>query len=573
MKTHADQTHENESREAVNIVSQRKSGGEADFQFEDKRPEAIQTRRLQEVAGNNAKNNIYGFEDDRPGAVAQRKMLKMINSSSRNQPTAQFQKMGNEDAAVQKMPLQRKANNTGLPDQLKSGIENLSGYSMDDVKVYYNSKKPAQLQAHAYAQGTDIYVASGQEKHLPHEAWHVVQQKQGRVKPTLQMKGKVNINDDQGLEKEADIMGLKALQMKPLANGNVSGDDFENSKPSSTETAQLALNDVLSQGNLNVVGEIHGTIPDDVQKAYMKQLGIPAENLWHEYDFKYLYQYNQQEAKEVSGDSKIYLVQASHSIAHGWIKFLVADIISTLVNVRDLTGELDEEQKRQKAMNIFSSLADDELGIPGLMDLIETEINQIEVNLAEIPAVEGEMTQHTATQAQLDVMQANFDIVKAQFDIANDLKNEVIPTDQKLTMRQLTFDQATVTQLQQDLKDLLVEVKNLFDEIETAKSAIDTLLDQRLTGELWDAGNGKDYTLARSYHMHMAAYHKYNEAGVWKIGQQHVNDIIANAPGQEIRYNLVPKDAYSRLLLRSGLLPTSIPKTQLVDHTASEPVD
>ena len=114
MKTHADQTHENESREAVNIVSQRKSGGEADFQFEDKRPEASQTRRLQEVAGNNAKNNIYGFEDDRPGAVAQRKMLKMINSSSRNQPTAQFQKMGNEDAAVQKMPLQRKANNTGF---------------------------------------------------------------------------------------------------------------------------------------------------------------------------------------------------------------------------------------------------------------------------------------------------------------------------------------------------------------------------------------------------------------------------------------------------------------------------
>jgi hypothetical protein len=26
----------------------------------------------------------------------------------------------------------------------------------------------------------------GQEQHLPHEAWHVVQQKQGRVKPTGQ---------------------------------------------------------------------------------------------------------------------------------------------------------------------------------------------------------------------------------------------------------------------------------------------------------------------------------------------------------------------------------------------------
>jgi hypothetical protein len=38
-----------------------------------------------------------------------------------------------------------------LPDDLKSGIENLSGFSMDDVKVHRNSDKPKQLQAHAYA--------------------------------------------------------------------------------------------------------------------------------------------------------------------------------------------------------------------------------------------------------------------------------------------------------------------------------------------------------------------------------------------------------------------------------------
>lgn len=111
-------------------------------------------------------------------------------------------------------PIQRAENKTGLPDQLKSGIENLSGYSMDSVKVHYNSDKPAQLQAHAYAQGADIHLAPGQEKHLPHEAWHVVQQKQGRVKPTMQLKGQVNVNDDTALEKEADVMGAKALQMK-----------------------------------------------------------------------------------------------------------------------------------------------------------------------------------------------------------------------------------------------------------------------------------------------------------------------------------------------------------------------
>ncbi len=110
--------------------------------------------------------------------------------------------------------IQRKVNSTGLPDQLKSGIESLSGYSMDDVKVHYNSSKPAQLNAHAFAQGTNIHLASGQEKHLPHEAWHVVQQKQGRVKPTKQLKSKVDINDDAGLEKEADVMGARATGLE-----------------------------------------------------------------------------------------------------------------------------------------------------------------------------------------------------------------------------------------------------------------------------------------------------------------------------------------------------------------------
>jgi len=98
-----------------------------------------------------------------------------------------------------------------LPDPLKAGIEHLSGIDISDVKVHYNSDKPAQVQAHAYAQGTDIHIAPGQQKHLPHEAWHVVQQKQGRVKPTRQVKSKVDVNDDADLEQEADAMGGKAL--------------------------------------------------------------------------------------------------------------------------------------------------------------------------------------------------------------------------------------------------------------------------------------------------------------------------------------------------------------------------
>ncbi len=145
------------------------------------------------------------------------------NNATRTMPSVPvFQKaeageaLQMERSVVQKVevenePFQTKPNTTGIPDNLKSGVENLSGFSMDDVKVHYNSSKPAQLQALAYAQGTDIHIAPGQEQHLPHEAWHVVQQKQGRVQPTMQMKEGVAVNDDKGLESEADVMGGKAM--------------------------------------------------------------------------------------------------------------------------------------------------------------------------------------------------------------------------------------------------------------------------------------------------------------------------------------------------------------------------
>jgi len=124
----------------------------------------------------------------------------------------------NDTNAEPKQLASAPENKNGLPKQLKSGIESLSGMSMDEVKVHYNSSKPAQLKAHAYAQGSDIHVGSGQEKHLPHEAWHVVQQAQGRVKPTAQFHGDVAVNDDENLEKEADLMGAQALQMANVEN-------------------------------------------------------------------------------------------------------------------------------------------------------------------------------------------------------------------------------------------------------------------------------------------------------------------------------------------------------------------
>ena len=160
-------------------------------------------------------------------ASSSARKIAQLQAMSNNSPTQQFS---------QQNPVQLKGNNTGLPDNLKSGIETLSGVSMDNVKVHKNSDKPAQLNAHAYAQGTDIHLGAGQEKHLPHEAWHVVQQSQGRVQPTTQMAG-VNVNDNSGLEKEADVMGAKALQTK--SKGSVIT-QLKSSLDGSSDVAQMA---------------------------------------------------------------------------------------------------------------------------------------------------------------------------------------------------------------------------------------------------------------------------------------------------------------------------------------------
>jgi len=186
------------------------------------------TAQLQEMPDNQSKNLIQkmGPQDEELPIQGKFKTTQLLGGEEELPVQGKFTTIQRVDGLEEDEPLQGKftvssettqlqentphPNNTGLPDNLKAGIENLSGLSMDAVNVHYNSDKPAQLNALAYAQGTDIHVASGQEQHLPHEAWHVVQQMQGRVEPTLQMNGGVPVNDSAELENEADVMGGKA---------------------------------------------------------------------------------------------------------------------------------------------------------------------------------------------------------------------------------------------------------------------------------------------------------------------------------------------------------------------------
>lgn len=125
-----------------------------------------------------------------------------------------------------------RPNRTGLPDRVKHRVENLSGVSLDDVRVHYNSPKPARVQALAYTQGTEIHLGPGEEKHLAHEAWHAVQQQQGRVRARIRLAGTA-VNDDPSLEREADRMG-------ELATREFSGFSQDSPRASSVNPAGTA---------------------------------------------------------------------------------------------------------------------------------------------------------------------------------------------------------------------------------------------------------------------------------------------------------------------------------------------
>lgn len=159
-------------RQQKNVRTAAHSSGMANEQLHavakftgDNRPEAVQLQSLHAMAQQSQRNrhlgNVLATRDD-AGEIAQ--LWRMAGShTSKHQSSC-----GN-------------SSHTGLPYKLRSGIEALSGMDMSDVKVHYNSDKPNRLQAHAYAQGNDVYIARGQEKHLPHEAWHIVQQRSGKV--------------------------------------------------------------------------------------------------------------------------------------------------------------------------------------------------------------------------------------------------------------------------------------------------------------------------------------------------------------------------------------------------------
>ncbi len=114
-------------------------------------------------------------------------------------------------------PAAGSTSGNNMPPELQSKMEASMGADFSDVNIHTNSSSATDVNALAFAQGNDVHFAPGQydpssqsgQQLLGHELAHIVQQREGRVKPTTSVNG-MAVNNDQSLEKEADILGVKA---------------------------------------------------------------------------------------------------------------------------------------------------------------------------------------------------------------------------------------------------------------------------------------------------------------------------------------------------------------------------
>lgn len=175
-----------------------------------------------------SKRNDDGLQmiDNRTLSAIQAKMVDIVQRTEDDEDDllqGKFvaQRDEDEDDLLQgkfEQPVQAKSENqTGIPDNVRQRMEDSFGTDFSSVRVHPESSKAPEVGALAYTQGTDIHFAPGQFKPdtsagqqlLGHELTHVIQQAEGRVQPTTEIGG-MAVNDNEGLEHEADVLGAKA---------------------------------------------------------------------------------------------------------------------------------------------------------------------------------------------------------------------------------------------------------------------------------------------------------------------------------------------------------------------------
>jgi len=398
----------------------------------------------------------------------------------------------------------KQPNRTGLPDRLKNGLEHLSGIDLSQVRVHYNSTKPVQLGALAYTQGQDIHIGRGHEKHLPHEGWHVVQQMQGRVRPTLQMKGE-GVNDNGGLEREADVMGDKAKQTIQ-AGCNSSQNLTISNGHNYGKTLQLKLTKKLKKKELNVVGELHpeSELIRDKEKDFMKsEIGDDA-NYWTEHEFS---PESAPDNLKWKGDPQSLQFQSSCGRYRGRIEWIYKWFSGEVASNRNREVIPDEDRHYFKdARNCEKEYNNDREIFLENHEEFDNE-NEFYKRLK----MEIEYAKQVRTGPAMNPGMSN---------MYNNLLTDFVSQD-------FLGAAGKLIQSLRNIEVLVVELRRSKKLFTTNKPTFD-----------------------RSFAMNKYANAYFKAKGIWKVGEAHVHDIITKSPMREIpmKYNLIHREDFQRAI-------------------------
>jgi Domain of unknown function (DUF4157) len=139
-----------------------------------------------------------------------------------------------------------------MPADVRSKMERAFGADFSGVRIHQGHEAQS-IGALGYTQGNTIHFAPGQydphsergQELLGHELTHVVQQSQGRVQAPGQAKG-LAVNDDPGLEHEADDLGARAARGEIVGNARATatpapGGPLQMSKSETIQRIVVAL--------------------------------------------------------------------------------------------------------------------------------------------------------------------------------------------------------------------------------------------------------------------------------------------------------------------------------------------
>lgn len=508
-------------------------------------------------------------------------------------------------SSEQQMDEQESINSTGIPDNLKAAVEYMSGYSLDHLRVHYNSDKPEALGMSTYTENEHLYVATGAEDFLARELWRVTEQ--------LSAGAEVIQKDKEKAEKEKEEIEKTDSTYFEVEDAAVQGELAK----------KLAEQDIIEKvkQEINTAQDLQSTETlKEAQKqaiqAYMSQ--TPQSPITTP---------PTQEAATTPASPETSTEQAAQKTVTEQTptKTVTEQPLQKNATIPATTETVTEQALQDETTNeetLTKTLSTDKLNVVGEIAAESLERGAAERQLAQ-ELVGGTFWEQADFEmpvgdAQTSADPLTFQLIHSLQDIANLSKGiarsklghkgaaelvklvwepifELIPVAEKQwdALNGIAYpgelndeDLEIRDDFLQNHMDQLDELKNAYEFIRANEKKpikeLDKLVYNRhmiAINRFIDDLNQNTVTIAaatrlRSKYMHKAAEDRAGEIGVWKIGQEHIDNILAvlEEDGEQPSYNLLTKDEFDTLMEQSSSITDPL-ATDNSDSSTADTID